>query len=105
MGEITNTAITKRRGNPLWKAGQSGNPNGRPKIAAEFREIAQSKTSEALATVVQIMDSEDSKDSDRLRAAELVLAYGLGKPIQSIDIAEEKVFVITMDDALDDLAE
>lgn len=39
----------------------------------------------AIAALAEIIG--DAKDSDRLKAIELVLAYGLGKPRQQVDVA------------------
>lgn len=36
--------------------------------------------------VLTIVENNDAKDSDRIRGAELIIAYGYGKPKEDIDI-------------------
>lgn len=67
----------------LFKAGQSGNPGGRPKDSVRVREIAREKSEEALNVLLTLMQTA-AKDRDRIAAACAVLDRGLGKPHQSI---------------------
>ena len=49
--------------------------------------IAQSVDFEdALKTLMHIVNSPKSKDSDRIKVVELLLAYNFGKPHQSVQI-------------------
>jgi hypothetical protein len=72
-------------GNPGWKKGQSGNPGGRRKQDYTFRDLAHARCPAALKRLVEI-----SKQSEDLRAAYSacmgILAYGVGKPIQPVDL-------------------
>lgn len=70
-----------RRGKP-WQKGQSGNPGGRPKIAADVREQARKHTKEALNRLVHWMRSDDPQAS--IRAATAILDRGCGKPAQEV---------------------
>ena len=63
--------------------GVSGNPSGRPRIPAEFTELAQDYASDALMTVVKIYKAPDTKNTDRIRAAEIIMDRAWGKPSQS----------------------
>lgn len=63
----------------LWKKGQSGNPNGRPKLPDWFKEHTQ----EAQERLLFWMKSDNPKAS--MQATTLFLAYGLGKPIENIN--------------------
>lgn len=65
----------------------SGNPNGRPKLPKEFKELAKVKSVDALKKLIKIMESPDSKYEQVIRACELIIAYGVGKPQQSMDIS------------------
>jgi hypothetical protein len=80
-----------------FKKGQSGNPKGRNKEFPWFREQCRQRTPEALAVLDGVMrgrvyfESEDGtkyqrvpKVRDRLKAAETLLAYGWGRPPQSV---------------------
>ena len=76
----TETAPTQV-GKP-WQKGQSGNPGGRPKIAAEVKAEAQKYTAEAVETLVRWMRSDDPQAS--IRAATALLDRGCGRPEQAV---------------------
>ena len=88
-------------GKPFQK-GQSGNPSGRPKTPPEFTELAKSKSIPALMTLIDIMENMKNKPQDRIKSAEIVMAYGIGKPQQQIDLSNSdgsfKVTVEYVDD-------
>lgn len=78
----------KKRGNPLWKPGVSGNLQGRPKIAKPtartnreirsdelmklLRKFAPHQT-KAVQTALGVMERDSAKDVDRLKASALIL--------------------------------
>ena len=67
-----------------WVKGQtSANPAGAPKGVRDALLYARSKTKEALQIAVMIMMDDAAKDQDRLKACEIVLDRGMGKPIQN----------------------
>lgn len=73
-----------------WQPGQSGNPSGRPKDTAAMRavkEAAQAHSLAALEVIVAALEDEDAKI--RLKAAELLLDRGIGKPTQPISGDED----------------
>ena len=59
-------------------AGQKGNPGGRPALPDELREAFRALTPKALATLERVVE-EGEKDSDRVRAAEVILDRAWGK--------------------------
>lgn len=68
-----------------WKHGESGNPNGRPKVAVEwkdrclaFMEADGWKELERLARA--------KRNRDHMRALELLAAYAVGKPTQRSEL-------------------
>ena len=70
-----------------FKKGQSGNPGGRPKGSKGFKERCRAfANEEGLNTLIEI--ARESGDKDRLKAVELLLAYGYGKPRQALDIGD-----------------
>ena len=71
-----------------WKPGQSGNPGGRPKIAAEIRDIARLHGREAIQRLVALMHS--SNEAVAVRAAEALLDRGYGRPMQGIELKNEE---------------
>lgn len=55
--------------NPNWRGGVSGNPGGRPKVAAEVRELARQHTVQALTTIVEIMSDHRAHNTARVAVA------------------------------------
>ena len=78
----------------VWKPGESGNPNGRPKrkpiTDALIRELAAAAKSggtnadRAAQHLIRLMFSRNPKVA--LEAAKLVLAYTEGLPVQPVDL-------------------
>jgi hypothetical protein len=67
-----------------FKKGVSGNPNGRPKTPQEFKEIVKANTVLAVNTLLQIMSNPKAKDSDKIKAAEVIIDRAYGKAAQPI---------------------
>jgi hypothetical protein len=86
-------AISKKTvGRPFVK-GQSGNPNGRPKMPKDLKEAFKAASPKALEILKKILADPEAKDSDRLRAAEIILDRAYGKPAQSVDITTDTVTI------------
>ena len=68
---------------------RSGNPSGRPTLPKEFKELAQTKSLDALRRLVGIMEDAQARDDHVIRACELIIAYGYGKPQQSVALSGE----------------
>ncbi len=72
-----------------FKPGQSGNPNGRPKIADEFRgKCREFMSDEGWEKLKAITD--DPKHRDYFRALELIMGYSYGKPKQGLALTGEE---------------
>src|SRR5579884_4019901 len=67
-----------------WKPGQSGNPRGRPTVAAEIRDLARNHAREAIERLVALVQSDNPQVA--LRAAEALLDRGYGRPMQAIQV-------------------
>ncbi len=65
-----------------FKAGQSGNPGGRPRGEGRVRENARAHTAQALAVLVEAMEDPDKRVA--IRAAEILLDRGWGKAPQAL---------------------
>lgn len=72
-----------------FKKGQSGNPNGRPKVlladGRSLSDIAKQHTEAAIATLVAVMEEGES-DAARVSAANAILDRAWGRPKQELDV-------------------
>lgn len=71
----------------LWKPGQSGNPGGRSKdqarlMAAALRTVSEEDVTAIFRSLIRMATSKRPS----VKAAEVVLAYTLGKPTQTVDL-------------------
>lgn len=74
--------------------GSNPNPSGRPKTAEWFRNEIRKDLHKYKDILYEII--ADKKHRDRFRAIELLLAYGLGKPKQGLELTgadENPVYV------------
>jgi hypothetical protein len=95
-----------RRGNPEWQKGcPSPHPGGRPKKREELVAKIQERGLELVEKLFEIVDDcpvrvprkgEDGKvefhivgpsHRDRIEAAKLLVAYGYGKPLQTVEVS------------------
>jgi hypothetical protein len=71
-----------------WQKGESGNPGGRPKVAAEVLELVRQHGPEAVARLVILMRSKN--EAVALRATETLLDRGYGRPRQAVALEHEQ---------------
>ena len=75
-----------------WQPGQSGNPRGRPpatKTSRDLREAAKALTPKALLTLEKIMDNAKAPAPARVKACEVLMAYGFGRPVNTLSMDDE----------------
>lgn len=66
--------------------GQSGNRKGRKKIPKDLREAFEAAGMDAFQVLREIMLNPEAADRDRIRAAEIILDRGYGKPVQAVSM-------------------
>lgn len=66
-----------------FEKGKSGNPKGRPKAAYDVQALARKNTKEAFEVILRIMRDPEYPDL-ALKAANIILERGYGKPIQEM---------------------
>jgi hypothetical protein len=71
-----------------FKKGCTGNPGGRPALPAEIRALCQSVTVEGVNILTEIMRNKESRDTDRIKACEIILNRAYGAPEQAITGAD-----------------
>lgn len=68
-----------------WKGG------GRKKIPDEVKELLQAATPDAVRFLAALVNDDTAKDTDRVKAAEIILDRVYGKPQQSVDIDAKSI--------------
>jgi hypothetical protein len=74
-----------------FQPGQSGNPNGRPGVIAEIRDLARAKGAAALEVLMTIAEDEEKPAAARVAAASALLDRGYGRPAQDGDEKAETI--------------
>ncbi|HEY6861691.1 MAG TPA: DUF5681 domain-containing protein [Pseudolabrys sp.] len=84
-----------------FKKGQSGNPNGRPKIASEVKRLAREYSLDAVEALAEIMKDKEASSSARVAAAGELLDRGFGKSVQQVEMGGVGAFDSMDDSELD----
>ncbi len=93
----------KKAGKHGFQKGKSGNPGGRPRIAAEVIEACRALSMEAIEVLVEIMKGgKGIRPTDRRGAAEAILDRAWGKATQPVQLGTEGV---SDEDLLEKVAE
>lgn len=69
-----------------WKPGQSGNPDGRPKIYRTVVDLARKRTVRAIKVLTEIMEDAGADESARVKAAATLLDRGWGRAPQVLEV-------------------
>lgn len=69
-----------------FQPGQSGNPGGRPSMPDELKVKIRSEIPRVVDFWIATYQNESENFQNRNKAAENLVAYGYGKPKESVDI-------------------
>lgn len=97
MAENTQQQPRRRGAGRPFQKGQSGNPGGRPKEAAEVKALAREHGAEAVAKLLQLMRSAEREETQRAAAIDL-LDRGYGRPTQAIEGEIRNAIVFRIED-------
>jgi hypothetical protein len=89
--------MPRRKNSTSFRPGQSGNPNGRPRVLADVQNAAREHSAEALETLAQIMRNPKAPATARIAAASALLDRGYGKPLQTVDANNTNVNYVVSD--------
>jgi hypothetical protein len=73
-----------------FKAGQSGNPGGRPKAIVEVIDLARKETAASIKTLAAIRDELTAPHAARVASATALLDRAWGKPTTMLGTEDEK---------------
>jgi hypothetical protein len=65
-----------------FQPGQSGNPGGRAKADPRLKALAREQTERAIGVILECLEDSDKRVA--LKAAELLLDRGWGRPHQTV---------------------
>jgi len=89
--------MPRRANSTSFRPGQSGNPNGRPRVLADVQNAAREHSGEAIETLAGIMRDPKAPAAARTSAACALLDRGYGKPSQSIEATNNNVTYLVSD--------
>lgn len=69
-----------------FQPGQSGNPGGRPSMPDELKVKIRSEIPRVVDFWIATYQNESENFQNRNKAAENLVAYGYGKPKESVDV-------------------
>jgi hypothetical protein len=76
----------KRDSKGRFVKGQSGNKEGRQKIPEDIKQAFRSLAPDCCRVLCSIVNDESARHADRIKAAEVILDRGFGKPVQAVDL-------------------
>jgi len=82
---------------------KGGNPHGgRKKLPEDLKQAFRDVCPQALETLRGILENDEARDADRIRAAEIILDRGYGKAVQAVDLDGSAIpQVVIVGDVLD----
>src|SRR6185312_2522186 len=92
--------MPRRANSTSFRPGQSGNPNGRPRILSDVQNAAREHSTEAIGTLARIMRNPKAPAAAQIAAACALLDRGYGKPSQAIEATNTNVVYTVSDNPM-----
>ena len=89
--------MPRRATSTSFRPGQSGNPNGRPRILADVQTAARVYSAEAIETLARIMRNPNAPAATQIAAACALLDRGFGKPLQTVESTNQNINYVMSD--------
>jgi Family of unknown function (DUF5681) len=89
--------MPRRANSTSFRPGQSGNPNGRPRVLADVQNAAREHSADAIKTLSDIMNNPKAPAAARISAACALLDRGYGKALQTVDANNTNVNYVVSD--------
>lgn len=70
------------------KGHSSASNGGRKKLPEELRTAFRAEGPRALDVLVAVMTDPEARTADRIRAAEIILDRGYGRPAQAVEVSD-----------------
>lgn len=84
-GALTESVSRERDKNGRFvKGNKSG--NGRPKMPEDMKQAFRSLAPDCCKVLCEIVNDPSARQADRIKAAEVILDRGFGKPVQAVDL-------------------
>lgn len=83
--QMADKPLVRGEGGRFAKGNKAG---GRKALPEDLKAAFRAASPEALATLIDVM-RHGKQDGSRVRAAEIILDRGYGKPVQAVDLTSE----------------
>ncbi len=89
--DVENTLPSTRDGRGRFVKGFTANPTGRPLKDREVAALAQRYAPEAIGRLVEILRDPKTEPGVVVRAAQIILERGYGRPPQAVDVTTTRI--------------
>lgn len=91
IGKKTAEKKPKQERNSKGQFVKGNSGGGRPKLPDDLKQAFREAAPDALRVLKKVLLDEDEATKNRIRAAEIILDRGYGKPVQAVDLDASSV--------------